>query len=353
MAKTTTAAAAKTKAPAKPKKAKAADKPAIEKKEGTPPVTDPKKTEGGNPPLVDNKPPVTDPKEAEGSNPPAVDNKPPATDPKETEGSSPSGDNNPPSTDPEKEQDKNSKSDICVVIPYVHSKANGEELKYALRAWDKHLPGCKIILIGDKPDYVSELVHHIEGLELGSNPQIDVAKKLMQAIASEEVSSSFIFTNDDIYPIAPVDLEDLALLRCNGILGQKKNATVGYLEKTNATIAALSAENYPLFDYGTHLPVIYSKYSLAQILAHFKAEEKGLLISSVYFNSVFYDQAPEIVKGNADGNYVAYIYRANPNKELLQKVFETRKFVNHNSDGYAPTLPLLEKYFPEASKFEN
>lgn len=312
MAKTTKAAAAKTKAPAKPKKIPAADQTVVEKKVGTSPVIDPKKTEGTNPPAVDNKPATSEKNDEQGTN----------------------------------------KQDVCVVIPYVHDKANGDELRYALRAWEKHLPGCRIVLIGDKPDFISDLVHHIEGLALGANPQIDVAKKLMQAIASEEVPSSFIFTNDDIYPVAPVDLEDLKVLRCNGILGQKKNATPGYLEKTNATIAALSAENSPLFDYGTHLPVVYEKYNLAQILSHFKAEERGLLISSLYFNSVFYDQEPEIVKGNADGTHVAYIYRANPNKELLEKVFETRNFINHNSEGYAPTLPLLQKHFPGTSKFE-
>lgn len=240
---------------------------------------------------------------------------------------------------------------ICVVIPYLHSKASGEELRYALRAWEKHLADVQIVLIGDKPDYVSHLVHHIPALTPGDNPQCDVAIKLMQAIASDQVPDVFILSNDDIYPIADVDLQLLASPFCNGKLGDKKNATSGYAEKTNKTLAILEAEGLPTFDYGTHLPVAYEKEALGKLIAKHTAEVVGLLISSLYFNSVS-KVTPEVTKGNAEGKHVAYIYRDKPNLEVLAEVFNTRKYVNHNSAGYAPTLPFLQKHFPEVSKFE-
>lgn len=251
-----------------------------------------------------------------------------------------------------KDQETTNQVFTCVVIPYLHEKAMGEELRYALRAWDKHLPGVKIVVIGDKPEYLSDLVHHIPAVAKGSNPQSDVAIKLMQAIASEHVPENFIFSNDDIYPIADFDMLNVAFPFCAGQLGDKKNATSGYAEKTNITRALLIAQGLPTFDFGTHLPVLYDKKGLAEVLTEHKADETGVLISSLYFNKMLKGTTPEITRGNATGEHVGYVYRDKPNLELLDQVFKTRKFVNHNSAGYAPTLPFLQKTFPDQSRFE-
>lgn len=242
---------------------------------------------------------------------------------------------------------------LLIVIPYKASSAKGDELKYALRSWAKNLPEAEILIIGDLPEFASHLVAHIPAVITTDNPQVDIASKLMQAIASDLVPDFFIFSNDDIYLTNPITPEELCAPKIAGLLGEtKRKANPKYAQKIEATLKALKDAGLNVYDYSTHLPFLYHKKELAEVIRKFKAEENGLLISSLYFNSTLPDYTPEVTKGNASGDHVVYVYRENPNLSVVEHGFTDRKFVNHNSVGYASVLPFLKKYFPEKSRFE-
>lgn len=241
----------------------------------------------------------------------------------------------------------------CVVIPYKKTAAKGLEILYALRAWAKNLPNCKIVIIGDPEDYFSDEVIVIPAAVESENPQIDVTLKMLQAIASDDVPSTFIWSNDDIYPVTPIHVADLLLLTCSGKLGETKSTINGtYQENYKRTLNFLKENGLPCNDYSTHTPYVFDKFDLANVISEAQADEEGFLISSLYFNKVHPDIVPVKITGGPKGAYVVYVYRDNPDLNVVTEAFKTRKFVNHNNKGYAPVLPLLKKHFPDKSRFE-
>ena len=239
------------------------------------------------------------------------------------------------------------------MIPFLASAAQGHELRYALRSWAENFQDCHIIIIGDKPDFISDEVIHIPAAVSHKSPQLDVTHKIIQAIASDLVTDEFILTNDDIYLANFIELAEIAELKCSGTLGfTKKKAPQGYQEKLQRAISQLRDAKRPIHDYATHTPFLFNKEKMAKVIARYNCDTVPSLISCLYYNSVFPKLQPTQIKGDKTGDYVAYVYRADPDLALLRSAFESRKIVNHNKHGYAAVLPLLQEYFPDKCKFE-
>lgn len=240
-----------------------------------------------------------------------------------------------------------------VVIPYKKSVAAGDELRYALRAWHKYFPGCKIVVIGDREDWFSPEVICIEMEVMSNNPQIDVANKLMVAIAAEEIPEDFIWSNDDILPVSPIHIGDIQLLKANGLLTNSKPGLNGvYAENKKRTIELLQEHQLPVWDYSTHTPFYFNKEKLSSLITQLQADENGYLISSLYFNSYFPEINPVIVTGDANCFFTAYVYRDNPPMSVVNEVFKSRKFVNYNDKGYSAIRSVIESKYSEQSIFE-
>jgi|GEM_PF-1731013 len=240
-----------------------------------------------------------------------------------------------------------------VVIPYKKSAAAGEELKYALRAWDKYFPGCKIVVIGDREDWFSPELICIEMEVMSNNPQIDVANKLMVAIAADEIPDDFIWSNDDILPVSPIHIGDIQLLKANGLLTNSKPGLNGiYAENKQRTIELLQKHKLPVWDYSTHTPFYFNKEKLSSMITLLEADEIGYLLSSLYFNSYFPQINPVIVTGDANCFFAAYVYRDNPPMSVVNEVFKSRKFVNYNDKGYSAIRAVIESKYSDKSIFE-
>ncbi|MFY0628648.1 MAG: hypothetical protein JXR07_20285 [Reichenbachiella sp.] len=240
-----------------------------------------------------------------------------------------------------------------VVIPFKKAPAKGNELQFALRAWAKHLPGCKIVIIGDREDWFSDEVIHIEHEHVSKNPQIDVAHKMMAAIASDEVPEVFIWSNDDIYPMAPMSAADLDFHKSMGRLKLRGASGGMYRDNSERTLVALKKAGIKKpWDYACHAPTVFDKEGLATVIAKFKADQKGFLVSTLYFNINFPEDRPVVVSNGREGSIVASVFRGNVNKHLLEAAINERKFINNNDAGWPAVLPYLKKLFPDPSEFE-
>ena len=275
----------------------------------------------------------------------AVDSNLTSTDKGVTEGETPEADEKP--------------RGICIVIPFLESAAKADELRYAIRAWEKNLPNVEIILIGDKPAWASDNVLHIPHKPNQSNPQVDVAQKLLLACESDLVSDYFIVSNDDIYPVCPISLTYLDLPTANGPLGQKGTAGGTYRKNSDRTLSALKKAGIAKpWDYGTHTPTGFWKSELREVIQQFSADKEGYLISTLYGNLVWSGIRPIIVdngeKPNHEGTrtYVGSAYKVIA-PGVMQKAFDERVFINSNDHGWTSVLPFLKKQFPDKSKFEN
>ncbi len=262
-----------------------------------------------------------------------------------------------------------SASRITVVIPYKASPAKGKELLFALRAWDKFLPNCRVIIIGDDPGpsirttdspFGDDGVIHLEHTPTSPNPQIDVAQKLLLACDSHLVDDHFILSNDDIYPVCPITITDIDMHVAMGRLGVRGAAGSMYRSNSANTLNALQKEGIKSpFDYATHTPSVFWKKELKEIILRFKATEVGHLVGTLYFNVVWKDHRPIIVDNGINDKhvgskqYVASVFKSGTKPELIRRVFAERKFINNNDSGWDGVLPFLRKTFPDKSRFES
>jgi hypothetical protein len=242
-----------------------------------------------------------------------------------------------------------------VVIPYIDSKAAGKELLFALRAWENNFEDLAgIVVVGDLPEGISrEKVTHIPHRPESNNPQVDVAQKMAAAIASDLVPEVFIWSNDDIYPIAPVSFEDIAAKKSIGILRSKGKPGGVYHQNSIRTMEAIKKAGLKNpKDYATHTPVVFEKSKLAKTIADFGATKEGLLVSTLYFNQHYPLSRPIVTSNGATGSIVASVWSANPNRDILERVFQERSWINNNDLGYPIVEPYLIKLFPKKSRFE-
>ena len=241
-----------------------------------------------------------------------------------------------------------------IVIPFRANKAKGKELLYAIRAWEKHLPDVRIILIGNTLPELTGLVGHIPHKPVSDNPQIDVANKMAAAIASDLVPEVFIWSNDDIYCVSDIHPADLAVLKAvPGGLVMKGAGSGIYGENGARTLKALKDEGIAKpFDYAAHTPVVFEKTKLAETLVKFKCTKEGHLVSSLYFNTHYPNVRPVILDNTGQGSVVASVFRENPNPKVMPTIFATQKWVNNNDKGWAAVEPFLAKLFPTKSAFE-
>lgn len=242
---------------------------------------------------------------------------------------------------------------VTVVIPYCKEFAQGKELLFALRSWQKNVRfGINVVVIGDREDWFSEEITFIEHRRTSDNAQIDVLAKLKVAIESPEVTERFILTNDDIYVMNPIDLAHVALPKVTGILDPDKFKGL-YGDNLKRTKALLEKNHLPCMNYGTHTPMLFEKGLLTAMFERFpELEEGGYLLSSVYFNALPYPTQPVYLDWPTDQVLLPVVSQKPDEKKVLD-LLSRKVFMNNAVSGYSPWLEnFLGKVFPEPSDFE-
>lgn len=255
---------------------------------------------------------------------------------------------------------------ITVLIPYLKSEAAGEELKYALRSWEKNFKEeINVVVIGDKEDWFSPEVMHIPhephkikedcgcpNPSLIRNPQADVAHKIFTAIASGVIKGDFILSNDDIFLLGETHMSDVAFLKAFGKLDKGGKEGGLYNQNTRRTAKVLENSDLPTHRYGTHTPMLINADKLVDVIEKYDALEKGLLLTSLYFNEVYPDARPVQVDGTIKDPILASVYRPNVEDQILKSIFANRKFMNCDAKGWKSIEKPLNIHFPDKSRFE-
>src|SRR5690606_20629017 len=154
---------------------------------------------------------------------------------------------------------------VHIVIPYLASAAAGGELQYALRSLAASFPEARLIVVGDKEDWFSDEIVHLQHVPESDNPQIDVAQKLLLVLASGVIESQcFILSKDDILLLGQTSLDDIYTLKAFGELNKNVGKAGGkYNQNAENSRKALTKDKHPLHRYGTHTPVALCKHCLA------------------------------------------------------------------------------------------
>jgi len=261
---------------------------------------------------------------------------------------------NPEVTQQENKVETKPLSGMVFVIPYLKKAAAGDELKYALRSIEHSFPEANVLVVGDKEDWFSDKVTHLEHTPESDNPQVDVAQKLLLVISSGAIDNdSFILSNDDIFLLGKVGLYDIEFDKAFGVIGKGTGAKGGkYNQNAENTRKALLAKDLPVHRYGTHTPIVLNQESLTEILADYNACEDGHLVTTLYYNTCNPDQRPVQVNGGKNDPILVSVYRSDVPKDVLETALTKRKFCNVNDAGWKAVKPFMEKFYPDKSKWE-
>lgn len=242
---------------------------------------------------------------------------------------------------------------ISVVIPYCKELAQGKELLYALRSWQKHVCfGINMVVIGDREDWFSEEITFIEHQCLSDTPQVDIVQKLQLALASPEVTECFIWTSDHTYLVNPISLAHIELPKVTGELAPWKHAGT-FATNMEITGSLLKKEHLPILNYDTHTPVLFNKELLTEMFVRFpELQSRGYLLPTIYFNSLPFRVHPFQLDWKID-QFLLPIVSANPDEKKVLELLVRKVFLNNSESGYSQWLEqFLEQLFPEPSDFE-
>lgn len=239
-----------------------------------------------------------------------------------------------------------------VVFPYCKEFAQGKELLYALRSWYKNCCfQANFVVIGDKEDWFSEEICFIECPRVSDNPSVDTYHKLKVALESDKVTDNFVWTNDDIYVLQPIDLSHIQLPKVIGLLDISKYRGF-YRENMQRTIDCLKQLGAACQNYGTHTPVMFNKASWLGLIAKLDEQiTQGMLYTSIYFNL----QQPQVTAVTLDWRkdpFLLPVVSQNPSTEVVKSLLP-KMFLNNARSGYSPWLEsFLDKEFSAKCLFE-
>lgn len=247
---------------------------------------------------------------------------------------------------------------VTVCIPYVKRLSQGNELQLALRGWDLNFrEKFNVVIIGDREDWMSDLVHVIECERISTNPPLDVVNKMLLAIDSDMVTEKFIWANDDQYLVSPCMLADFEFLKCTGRLGEKHIGSALYQQNKKRTMDLLIKENCPTWDFSTHTPFVFEKTKLQDLIQKYKLDKEPHLVATLYFNYYFRGFVPIIIDTPEMlelDNLKVGVYRQNADLDRLKKLIPRKKLVSNSESGWSPKLSeILNSFFSFQCKFEN
>jgi hypothetical protein len=166
---------------------------------------------------------------------------------------------------------------MTIVIPLGrYSVYDNIELKYALRGFNTYFPHDRVILVGEKPDWVTN-VDHIPFRDTLGRKEYSIMHKLL--VACEEVKEPFLYAHDDHFLLAPLS----APMYYDGLLSEnKKNHSTFYGQMRANTAKALPGGRF----YNVHAPMMIDPLIFPDIMRLYDWKNHNYLIKSLYGNAV-------------------------------------------------------------------
>lgn len=202
---------------------------------------------------------------------------------------------------------------ILVVIPYLASGAQGNELELAVAGWERH---CKephqVVIIGDVEDLKGR--EEFEGCYLIDCPRIAAPAKGMQYLPHLDIvhkflkvreafphHRGFVYACDDMYAVSDFDLTDIKSLKIDREAFHGSWISTNLWQIDNAKTAdLLIARGLPNRSYVCHLPVWYDWDKLLTLYDQLDAEHESYVWEQIYFNYYYKDRVPRLLDPERD-----------------------------------------------------
>lgn len=162
------------------------------------------------------------------------------------------------------------------------SRWKNNELKYSLRSIEKYLKFGKVFIVGEKPDWIKDIIHIPATDPHRANKERNIYEKILLACNDDRISNNFFFFNDDHFLLKKVDrleahhrepLEEFTWGRYTM-----------YKHSANNTISHLKRRSLSTFNYDIHCPIVYNKEKFKAMDYNWNVRY-GYLIKSLYGNT--------------------------------------------------------------------
>ncbi len=225
---------------------------------------------------------------------------------------------------------------LDVVIPLGKgSKYNNIELKFCLRAMEKHLSGFRNVwIVGQLPDFLKN-VYHIPYEDKHLIPDRNIMEKLAAACQHEDITDSWLMFNDDIFLLQDYEASTFPYYYDNTIEKYfKRRGNDGYGKRANNTLKYLRSQKLPDKYFDVHTPIVYNKKIFLENIVPLPWYQEGFIIKSLYAN---------MLKIKGEEMFDTKLNRP-PRKDA--KIFSTFPGV------HSLVFKYLEEKFPTKSKYE-
>lgn len=244
---------------------------------------------------------------------------------------------------------------ILVVIPYLASGAQGDELAYAVAGWRRHFKeDYLIVIVGDHHPVVETGddirfigCRRIDEVTGEYRPALDVVHKIRVVREHFPDADGFIWAADDIYAVNDFDLADVRFLKMlnPGMDSFSLRSSNPWQRMMARTRDLLISEGYPTRNFAVHLPSWYDFGKLTEIMDRYGLDSRSYSPQALYYNIVFRDRIP--FKLNLDNDNLKYgIYLNTFDARTLQRAFKTKIWINNSNVGYNETLfRMLDEHY--------
>ncbi len=231
-----------------------------------------------------------------------------------------------------------------VVYPLAKgSKWDDTELRFSLRSLELFFPrATRVIVIGHKPAWLNDTVHHIHSDNRGENREMRIMHKIALACNLPDITREFLLMNDDHF-----FLKSFITLPFFSDTSLKEKVAYHsgqiYKKSVQNTLQWLTAKGLKTGHFDMHCPIVYDAAKFLEIyklIDHGTAY--GFIIKSLYCNywKVQPEYAPDLK-----------IDRRLPLDEL-RRLIRGRAFFSMG-DGAVPAIgELLRQLYPFKSKWE-
>lgn len=175
--------------------------------------------------------------------------------------------------------------DMDIVYPYRDDGNDGRELRYSLRTVAKNVPHRNVVIIGQVPTRLN--TKEVKFIPYDDDPVLkyeNVRWKIFNIFHNKDISEDFIWMNDDMLIIKPIDKippYSWWTLQFHADKIEKRSGHSSYWYILNKTNKLFDGE---WFSYEVHVPFIFNKDKLVSLFDMYGEELKGCALRSVYGN---------------------------------------------------------------------
>lgn len=237
---------------------------------------------------------------------------------------------------------------ILVVIPYLAIAAQGNELELAVTGWRKFFKeDFLLVIVGDYHPIVDtgdDIVFidcpQVEPVPGQYLPHIDHVHKFRKVYEMFPNSDGFVYTCDDIYPVADNTIDDILQPKYpeRGFDFKPfdwKKEKDWYSDK-GKTGELCDREGLPRRNWVCHLPVYYEWDKLLAIYDKYDCDHVSYIVENIYFN-IEYPEEPEAAR---ESDYHDEVKTSNP----AIRPIGTVKWISNANCGWSDKLSDILKH---------